>query len=310
MSRLLVVDWGSSSLRAALIDGDGSVVEQRSAPSGMLKVERSGFDAVFEAQLGDWMDVAGTRCLMAGMVGSRQGWVEADYVQCPCGIDDFVAHLRRVGPEASRKGRDIAIVPGARCEVDGTPDVLRGEEVKVLGVLELLGTGDALVVSPGTHSKLMTIENGRLVRFSTAMTGEIYALLRTHSILARSMPPESDDALDPAAFDEGVGRALGGCSLLQTAFSIRTRALFDQLPARSLASALSGLVIGEELRCRPLDGVATVALVGAPALTERYARALRLRGVETRIFDEDAVWRGLWAIDRLRRQREGKQPCP
>jgi 2-keto-3-deoxy-galactonokinase len=246
MSRLLAVDWGSSSLRAALIDSDGSVVDQRSAPSGMLKVEQSGFDALFEAQLGDWMDVAGTRCLMAGMVGSRQGWVEADYVPCPCGIDDFVAHLRRVGPEASRKGRDIAIVPGASCEVDGIPDVLRGEEVKVLGVLELLGTDSGVVVSPGTHSKWMTIESGRLARFATAMTGEIYALLRSHSILARSMPPESGDALDEAAFDDGVRHALRGCSLLQTAFSIRTRALFERLPATALASALSGLVIGEE----------------------------------------------------------------
>lgn len=306
MSRLLAVDWGSSSLRAALIDGAGNVVDERSAPSGMLKVEHSGFDAVFEAQLGDWMDIAGTRCLMAGMVGSRQGWIEAEYVACPCGIDDFVARLRRVGPESSRRRRDIAIVPGATCEVDGIPDVLRGEEVKVLGVLELLGADSGTVVSPGTHSKWMTIENGRLVRFATAMTGEVYALLRSRSILARSMPPESDDALDEAAFDDGVRRALRGCSLLQTAFSIRTRALFDRMPATSLASALSGLVIGEELRCRPLEGIGSVALVGAPPLTERYARALRLRGVDVRIFDEDAVWRGLWAIDRLRRQREGR----
>jgi len=242
------------------------------------------------------------------MVGSRQGWVEAEYVACPCGIDDFVARLRRVGPESSRKRRDIAIVPGATCEADGIPDVLRGEEVKVLGVLELLGTDSGTVLSPGTHSKWMTIENGRLVRFATAMTGEVYALLRSRSILARSMPPESDGALDEAAFDDGVRRALRGCSLLQTAFSIRTRALFDRMPATSLASALSGLVIGEELRCRPLEGIGSVALVGAAPLTERYARALRLRGVDARIFDEDAVWRGLWAIDRLRRQREGRTP--
>ena len=304
MTRLLAVDWGSSSLRAALIDGEGTVVDVRSTASGMLKVERSGFDVVFEAEFGDWMDVAGTRCLMAGMVGSRQGWVEADYVPCPCGIDDFVARLRTVGPEASKRRRDIAIVPGASCVIDGVPDVLRGEEVKVLGVLELLGTDSAAVVSPGTHSKWMTIEDGRLASFSTAMTGEVYALFRRHSILARSMPPESDDALDAVAFDEGVRRALRSCSLLQTAFGVRTRSLFDELPATSLASYLSGLVIGEELRCRPLDAVGTVAVVGAPALTERYARALSLRGVAARVFDEGAVWRGLGAIDRLRRQRE------
>ena len=305
MSRLLAVDWGSSSLRAALIDRDGRVVDERSAPSGMLKVEPSGFADVFEAQFGDWMDVPGTRCLMAGMVGSRQGWVEADYVACPCGIRDLVAHLRRVGPEASRKGRDIAIVPGASCIHDGAPDVLRGEEVKVLGVLETLGVDSAVVVSPGTHSKWMTVDHGLLTRFSTAMTGEIYALLRRHSILARSMPPESDDVLDDAAFDDGVDRALAGCSLLQTAFSVRTRALFGELPVAALASCLSGLVIGDELRCRPVARGDAVAVVGAPELTGRYARALSRLGVEVRRFDEDAVWRGLWAIDRLRRQREG-----
>ncbi|HEY2190261.1 MAG TPA: 2-dehydro-3-deoxygalactonokinase [Caldimonas sp.] len=305
MSRLVVVDWGSSSLRAALLDGDGTIVDERATDSGMLNIERIGFDAVFESTFADWMDVPNTRCLMAGMVGSRQGWVEADYVPCPCGIDDFIARLRPVGAGASRKGRDIAIVPGASCLHDGVRDVLRGEEVKALGVLELLGADSAVIVSPGTHCKWMTVENGRLGQFSTAMTGEVYALLRRHSILARAMPPESEDALDGAAFDDGVHRALGGCNLLQSAFGVRTRSLFGELPAASLASYLSGLVIGEELRCRPLAGVDAVALVGAPALTERYARALAHCRVAARSFDEGAVWRGLWMIDRLRREREG-----
>ena len=304
MSRLVAVDWGSSSLRAALLDERGTVVETRSSDDGMLKVERAGFDAVFESELGDWMDVLGTRCLMAGMVGSRQGWVEADYVPCPSSRADFVARLKPVG-DASAKRRDIAIVPGASCVVDGVPDVLRGEEVKALGVLELLGADSAVVVSPGTHSKWMTLEHGRLVRFSTAMTGEFYALLRHHSILGRGMPPEGDDALDGAAFDDGVRRALGACGLLQTAFGVRTRSLFGELPPTSLASHLSGLVIGEELRCRPLAGVRSVVVVGAPTLTERYARALAACGVDARVFDESAVWRGVWTIDRLRREREG-----
>ena len=304
MSRLVAVDWGSSSLRAALLDEHGAIVDVRSSDEGMLKVERSGFDAVFESEFGDWMDAAGTRCLMAGMVGSRQGWVEADYVPCPCSADDLVARLKPVG-EASAKRRDIAIVPGASCVADGVPDVLRGEEAKAIGVLELLGPDSAVVVSPGTHSKGMTIEDGRIVRFSTAMTGEFYALLRHHSILARGMPAEGDEAFDAGAFDAGVRRALGACGLLQTAFGVRTRSLFGELPAQSLASHLSGLVIGEELRCRPLASVRSVALVGAPALTERYARALTAGGVDARVFDEAAVWRGLWTIDRRRRERAG-----
>ncbi len=304
MSRLVAVDWGSSSLRAALIDEHGTVLDVRSSDDGMLKVETAGFDAVFEAAFGDWMDAPGTRCLMAGMVGSRQGWVEAAYVPCPCGRDDFVARLQPIG-DASAKRRDIAIVPGASCVVDGVPDVLRGEEVKAIGVLELLGTDSAVVLSPGTHSKWMTLDKGRLVHFSTAMSGEFYALLRRHSILGRGLPPEGDDVLDGAAFDAGVRRAVAACGLLQTAFGVRTRSLFGELPAKSLASYLSGLVIGEELRCRPLAGVRSLALVGAAALTERYARALATCGVDARVFDEAAVWRGLWTIDRLRRARQG-----
>ncbi|MBV9890059.1 MAG: 2-dehydro-3-deoxygalactonokinase [Rhizobacter sp.] len=304
MSRLVAVDWGSSSLRAALLDEHGTVLDLRSSDEGMLKVETAGFDAVFEAAFGDWMDVPGTRCLMAGMVGSRQGWVEAPYVACPCGRDDFVARLQPIGG-ASAKRRDVAIVPGASCVVDGVPDLLRGEEVKAIGVLELLGTDSAVVLSPGTHSKWMTLDNGRLVRFSTAMSGEFYALLRQHSILGRGLPPEGDDALDVDAFDAGVRRAVAACGLLETAFGVRTRALFGELPAKSLASYLSGLVIGEELRCRPLAGVRSVALVGSAALTERYARALATCGVDVRVFDEAAVWRGLCTIDRVRRARHG-----
>jgi 2-dehydro-3-deoxygalactonokinase len=300
--RLLAIDWGSSSLRGALLDSGGNVLDERSRPSGMLHVARGDFDAAFEAAFGDWMDLPGTRCLMTGMVGSRQGWVEADYVPCPAGLDDFVAYLRRVGTDASGKRRDIAIVPGACCEHDGVPDVLRGEEVKALGALELLGVTDATVVSPGTHSKWITIESGRLRGFSTAMSGEMFALLRRHSILARSMPDADgdDDALDGAAFDEGVRRALASCSLLQTAFSVRTLALFDRMPVPSLASYLSGLVIGDELRCRPLAGAGAVVLTGAPALTVRFARALALCGVVARTFGEEVVWRGLAALDRRR----------
>jgi 2-dehydro-3-deoxygalactonokinase len=303
MSRLVAVDWGSSSLRAALLDERGAVVETRSSDDGMLKVERSGFDAAFEAEFGDWMDRPGTRCLMAGMVGSRQGWVEAAYAPCPCGRADFVDRLKAIG-DASAKRRDIAIVPGVSCNDDGVPDVLRGEEVKAVGVLDRLGTDSAVVVSPGTHSKWMSLERGRIVRFSTAMTGEFYALLRHHSILGRGMPPEGDDVLDGAAFDDGVRRALAGRGLLHTAFGVRTRALFGELPPESLASYLSGLVVGEELRCRPLADVRSVVLVGAPALTERYARALATCNVDARAFDESAVWHGLWTIHRLRCERE------
>jgi 2-dehydro-3-deoxygalactonokinase len=301
--RLLAIDWGSSALRGALLDAEGRVLEERSAARGLLTIEPGGFAAVFEAHFGDWMREPGTRCLMAGMVGSRQGWVEAPYCACPAGLDELVAALAPVrDPAARAAARDIAIVPGVSCEREGVPDVMRGEEIKVLGALELLGVDAAEILMPGTHSKWASVTAGRIRRFATAMSGEFYALLREHSILARTLPAD-EEGFDAAAFDRGVDRALRGEGLLQTAFSVRTLALFERLPARAGASYLSGLVIGEELRGRPLEGVAEVVLIGAPRLADRFERALRRMGRSVRRFGEEAAWRGLWAVQR---RREGK----
>jgi 2-dehydro-3-deoxygalactonokinase len=299
LSRLLAIDWGSSKLRGALIDDSGAVVDERSCDRGMLRIAGGAFEAALEAEFGDWLGRAGTRCLMAGMVGSRQGWVEAPYVPCPAGIDDFVRQLRPVEASASGTARDIAIVPGATCEHDGVPDVMRGEEIKLIGAMALLGIDSATMLSPGTHSKWATVENGRLVGFTTMMSGEFYALLRRQSILSRSLPAD-DATLDGPAFDDGVRRALAGSSLLQTAFSVRCLDLFDRLPRAALPSYLSGLVIGEALRWPPLDGVRSVVVIGSPLLNERFARALALRGIGTQLLGEEAAWRGLWAIDRKR----------
>ena len=306
MRRLLAIDWGSSALRGALLDDHGRVLEERSSARGMLTVDQPGaFDGVFESTFGDWMDVPGTRCLMAGMVGSRQGWVEAAYCPAPAGLGEIVGTLTRIGPDRSAKARDIAIVPGISCEHDGIPDVMRGEEIKVFGALDLLGVDDAVIVLPGTHSKWATISGGRLVGFSTVMSGEFYALLTRHSILSRTLPA-GESALDAEAFDRGVRFAFQGHSLMQTAFSVRTLALFDRMAPAAMPSYLSGLVIGDELRCRPLDGVGEVIVIGAPALAERFERALKQRGLRVRRMGEEAAWRGLSVIDRRRQRVNGE----
>ncbi|MEO8524802.1 MAG: 2-dehydro-3-deoxygalactonokinase [Caldimonas sp.] len=296
MSRLLGIDWGSTSLRAALLDDDGAVLEERTAARGMLTVAPGGFPEVFEQHFGDWMDVPGTRCLMAGMVGSKQGWVEAGYCPCPAGLDEIAAALKPVDSRTSTQGRRIDIVPGVSCDRAGVPDVMRGEETQVFGALDLLGVQEGSFVLPGTHSKWVQVEAGRIRELTTVMSGEFYDLLRKHSILARSLPAV-DAALDDAAFDRGVAMALHGGSLMQTAFSVRTLSLFDRMSAEALSSYLSGLVIGEELRCRPLRQGARVVVIGAPALASRFERALRLQGVASVLLGDEAAWRGLWVIN-------------
>ena len=298
MKNLLVVDWGTSSLRGAWMDARGSVVEERSFDRGILTVAAGDFPLVFDACFGDWMKTNDALCLMSGMVGSKQGWLEAPYCTCPAGFGELAASLAWVEP-----GR-VAIVPGLSCEHDGlpevrrlqrVPDVMRGEETQIFGALRLLGLREALVLLPGTHSKWAQVQAGRIQSFSTFMTGEFFALLRQHSILSRTLPA-SDGAFDAEAFEQGVTLALRSNSLLQTAFSARTLSLFDRLPAVALPSYLSGLVIGEELRGQTWGADAHVVIIGSETLTQRYQIALALRGVSAQRMGSKAAWAGLWAI--------------
>lgn len=289
MRPLIALDWGTSSLRGARLAGDGAVLEERSCPRGILTVPAGGYAELFETHFGDWMQPPDTLCLIAGMAGSRQGWVEAPYCACPAGLAEVAAQLAWVEP-----GR-IAIVPGLSCELEGVPDVMRGEETQVFGALQLLGIDRGVLVLPGTHSKWVQVQAGRIHAFATLMTGEFYALLRRHSILARTLP-DADGELHDAAFDAGVAHALRSAGLLQSAFSVRTLALFERLPESQRPSYLSGVVIGEELRSRPMAVTERVVLIGEPALTQRYERALAQIDVRAQAVGSQAAWRGLHRI--------------
>jgi 2-dehydro-3-deoxygalactonokinase len=295
---LIGIDWGTSSLRGALLAADGTVLALHSAPRGLLSVPVGGWAAVFDAEFGAWCAAhPALPVLMAGMVGSRQGWAEAPYCPCPAGATELAAALHWLRP-----GRmaHMAIVPGISCgtAAGDTPDVMRGEETQVIGALSLLGLRDATLVLPGTHSKWVTAAGGRIQHVSTHMTGECYALLRQHSILARTLPAD-DAAFVPDAFEAGVLQAQQPGGLLHHLFSVRSLALFDRLDGAALASRLSGLVIGEELRAELATGTATAApllLVGNASLSQRYQRALQLLNLPVVSVGDQASWHGLAAL--------------
>ena len=293
---LVALDWGTTSLRGARLAADGAVIEERSFARGILTVEQGGFAAVFDNLFGDWMP-PGALCLIAGMAGSQQGWLEAPYCPCPAGFADITARLAWV-----QKNR-IAIVPGLSIDKQGTLDVMRGEETQVFGALQQLGLSDARMVLPGTHSKWVTVTDRHITDFSTWMTGEFYALLRQHSILTCTLPafsavsnPMNEPALDAAAFNQGVAQALRGNSLLHTAFSTRTLALFERMPEHALPSYLSGLVIGEEVKCQTLEPGQTIIVAGTAALTKRYELAFKHTGVQVQHTGSNPTWCGLRAI--------------
>jgi len=293
---LLAVDWGSSALRAALIDALGQVLQTRQFERGILKVAPGQFEAVFEQCLGDWMAEHQPLCLISGMAGSRQGWQEAPYCPCPAGFEALGRHLLWIKP-------DVALVPGLHCVHQtaasvpwaGQDDVMRGEEVQVFGALALTGLQEAQLILPGTHSKWVAVRQGKIVHFQTFMTGEVFAVLSQHSILARTML--ADAAFNEAAFVHAVQLAQEGPGVLAHAFGTRTSALFERLPAEHLGSHLSGLLIGEELRAMR-QSTGPLVLVGSALLTARYELALHTLGRQATALHQEATWAGHLALAR------------
>jgi 2-dehydro-3-deoxygalactonokinase len=230
---------------------------------------------------------------MSGMIGSRQGWKEAPYAECPAGVKEIAARLVEVQWGISRSAW---IVPGLSCrDPQGVPDVMRGEETQILGAIDDVSERSAWVCLPGTHSKWAHLEGGRIAHFATYMTGEVFAVMKAHSILGRMM---ADADVDPVAFESGVLRAREPGGLLHHLFGVRTRGLFGDLSDSDSAAFLSGLLIGSELAAVPrLTG--TVYLLGAPQLTHLYAEALKCYGVDTKILDADAAVRGLFKLGQM-----------
>ena len=278
---MIAVDWGTSSLRAYRMEG--AVIRERVAlPHGILHLPGS-FAETLQDAIGPWL--AQDPCvLMSGMVGSRQGWVEAPYLPCPAGVAALAGAVVRV-PFAAAV---VLLVPGL-VDRAGVPEVMRGEETELFGVMP-----EGLACLPGTHTKWVRMDGGQVQRFSTHMTGEVFAALRNHTILGRLM---QDGPHDAAAFARGVRRAGEAGGLLHHLFGVRTLALMDQLAPAAGTSYLSGLLLGHEIIHAAPDG--PVTLIGAPALCDRYAEALALLGHASVSAAPDAAARGLAAIGAL-----------
>src|SRR5271165_274387 len=260
---MIGVDWGTSQLRAYQIHENGAVVGSRSAPKGILSVPNGAFTDTLESVISDWLDLEPLPILMTGMIGSRQGWLEAPYVSCPATASNIARGLAEVSWGKARRG---FICPGLTClDPEAVPDVMRGEEVQVIGVLAAQGNHVTAICHPGTHSKRIAVSDGSIRGFTTYLTGELFAVLCEHSILGRTM---TKGPVDWEAFDEGVARAKDAGGLLHHLFGARTRVLMGGLSSTREADYLSGILIGHEIMAKADDE--PVVIVGAPELGERY----------------------------------------
>jgi len=313
--RLIALDWGTTSLRAYLFDAAGRIADRREAADGIQAIVDGRFREAFEALCAPWLASAPRiPAIASGMIGSRQGWREAAYLPTPAGFDEVAERLLTLDDAAGRRFR---IVPGvSTLAANGTHDVIRGEETQVFGALSRLGATDLTVVLPGTHSKWVRVRDRRIVAFRTYLTGELFSVLSTHSILGRLFPAQGAQptpAGDERAFADGVARAgadpAGITSLL---FSVRAEGLFGRYDPGALPAYLSGLLIGAEVAHAAGDPIfadpsAPVALVGSTALVGRYRLALEQRGISVNVVQGVPAAEGLLAIARAARLLEPAQ---
>jgi 2-dehydro-3-deoxygalactonokinase len=291
---LVAIDWGTSSARAYCLDREGSIEARREVPLGVRHVRDGRFDAAL-AKLLDGLPTGIAPRIACGMIGSRQGWVEAPYVDCPASL---VALADRVAQAPSGA---LSIVPGVITrDRAGVPDVMRGEETQLLGAIST-DAPPQLAVLPGTHSKWARVEHGRIVDFTTFMTGELYAILMDHSLLGRLSGHEPRRFVG-GAFSRGVARGLDEGALAHDLFGARTLSLTGALASEDVGDWLSGLLIGREIRAartwamRAGVEASVVQVIGASALVERYTLALASAAMLARRADDDAAAHGLWRI--------------
>ena len=288
---LIALDWGTTSLRAYLLGADGAVLQSAEHPLGILQVKDGDFAGAFRAVTRQWRTgQPALPALTSGMIGSRQGWREAPYVECPAGLDEVARGLIKI------EGETLAIVPGVNIvDADFVPDVMRGEEAQIFGAFA--DGRSAIAVLPGTHSKWVEVENGRILRFTTHMTGEAFAMLKTHSILGRMM---TDEASDTVAFEDGIRRSGDANGLLNHLFGVRARGLFGEISERSSPSYLSGILIGHEIRAARRSA-RTVKLLGSTQLAATYARAFKVLDIPCSTLSSDAAAIALFKLAKHRR---------
>lgn len=310
---LIALDWGTSSLRAVALGRSGQVLASRRSEHGIMNLPQATanadpgdlparFEQALQTICGDWLHKhPGAPLLACGMVGSAQGWQEARYHPVPCAIGEVAQSLTQIKRPG---GQTLHIVPGL-IQQGELPNVMRGEETQIAGVLHDLesaqdATDSLLIGLPGTHCKWAWIEHGQVVRFETFMTGEVFAVLRQHTILGRTMAGAAQR--DERAFVRGLELTRprpGAMGLLSDIFSTRTLALTGRLPPESQADHLSGLLIGHEVAALMpalIGNGVTVVLCGESELCLRYAAALEVHGHHSAQIRSGVVASGLWRI--------------
>lgn len=288
------VDWGTTHRRAYALDAHGVCVDEFADGDGALAC-KGRFGPALETAL-QQLQAAPELVVMSGMVGSALGWHEVPYVDGSVALDALPQHLFTVNNPSSNA--QCVIVPGYCLRNQwGQPDVMRGEETQLLGALTL-GHHSGWFVLPGTHSKWVELESGRILQLRTYMTGELFELLGKHGTLAAAAATVAP-VWDAAAFADGV-RAAGQGALSHQLFACRAKVVCGDMPAASSKAYLSGLLIGSELHDVLRDPTGTprrftFKLIGSPELAKHYQAAAAQLDLAFDVLDAKAAFLGAMA---------------
>ncbi|WP_066015044.1 2-dehydro-3-deoxygalactonokinase [Endozoicomonas atrinae] len=279
------VDWGAESYSAFLMK-KGNLVDSKTGEAGVLQVEDNAFEAALKAIIDPWLSAHGEfPTILSGLVGAREGWVEVAYVRTPCTNRSILDGVVKV---PTNQLKNVSIVPGILHSGDEYSEVLRGEEVSIVGAMKDQSISDGWILKPGEHSKLVRVEENAITQLFTYITGELYRLLDQYSSLCRHAGIEQK--VSSIDFMTGVRTALKSGCLSKVLFSVSTRRLVSQIEAEHVSSYLSGLLIGHEFRDIKSMGLDDIVLIGSGQLMEFYQLAFDELSIQTRLVDSQKAY--------------------
>ena len=293
--RLIALDWGTTNVRAALLGKNRVVYEERHAESGIGQLSKKQFGQRFEELISGWPKVP---AIAAGMIGSRQGWMEASYLACPTGINGLGNSLTLF----LHDNRPIAIVPGLKMDTVERKDVMRGEETQIAGLLSIQPDFTGTVVLPGTHSKWVRLKGGVIEKFTTYMTGEVFYALSEHTILRHSVEVKQSEQVCPGrdidlAFQQAVADVFSTMgSIGSRLFALRAQALLTNAENALSKEMLSGLLIGSEFHDAAQDGydLQNFTIIASGGLLKRYGKAAAVLAATVESHDGNSlIWPAL-----------------
>ncbi len=285
----VLIDWGTTNLRAWHVDDAGQILRRHTSNLGLTSASSFGFLKALDQTVAELDAPADTPALLSGMVGSKTGWLEVPYTHAPTNAETLAAHVAAV-PER----KQTWIVGGVCCGQDqARPEVIRGEETQVFGILKTHPEA-RLICLPGTHSKWIDVREGKLCNIQTHMTGELFALIVDHSMVATQIGARDFDA---KAFDLGLELAKQPQAFTNKLFQLRTQYLFNRVHADHVHAMASGLLIGTEIAAMAQATTGPVHLCGSTYLSQRYGMAMDTFGLDTVETDaEQATVDGLWTL--------------